>query len=455
MKVMVVGGGAREHALAWSLRRSAGVSQVLAVPGNAGIARDALCLPGDPTDVSAVAALARTRGVDLTVVGPEAALAAGIADEFASQGLALFGATRAAAAVETSKVFAKEFMVRHGIPTAPFEVASGPDEAGRILKERGDGPVVIKADGLAAGKGVVVAASRREADEAIEAMLVERRFGTAGDRVLIEDRLRGPEVSVFALCDGERARLLTTCQDYKRLQSRDRGPNTGGMGGYSPSVLLDASLEGRIFDRIVVPTVSGLAAEGRPYRGVLYVGLMLTAKGPMVLEYNARFGDPEAELVVMRLQSDLLPVLQATLAGRLEEAPLRFHPGGAVCVVLAAQGYPGAPRQDDRIAGLDAKGALPGPPQALDGTPGAADEVQVFHGATRRAGDGSLLTAGGRVLTVTARGQSFAAARSLCYDAVKRIRFPGRQRRTDIGIVAVQHEAMPSRPKARPRARKT
>jgi phosphoribosylamine--glycine ligase len=454
MKVLVVGGGAREHALAWSLRRSAGVSQVLAVPGNAGIARDALCLPGDPTDVSAIAALARTRGVDLTVVGPEAALAAGIADEFASQGLALFGATRAAAEVETSKVFAKEFMVRHGIPTAPFEVASGPDEAGRILERRGDGPVVIKADGLAAGKGVVVAADRHEAEEAVEAMLVERRFGTAGDRVLIEDRLRGPEVSVFALCDGERARLLTTCQDYKRLKSGDRGPNTGGMGGYSPSVLLDAALERRIFDSVVVPTVSGLAAEGRPYRGVLYTGMMLTTQGPMVLEYNARFGDPEAELIAMRLASDLLPALQATLAGRLEEAPIRFHPGGAVCVVLGGAVYPGPPRHDDRIAGLDATGALTGPPHALDGASGAPEDVQVFHAATKRASDGSFVTAGGRVLTVTARSDSFAAARSLCYDAVKTIRFPGRQRRTDIGVVAVQHEAGPSRQPAPPRARK-
>jgi phosphoribosylamine--glycine ligase len=441
MIVMVVGGGAREHALAWSLRRSAGVSQVIAVPGNAGIARDALCLPCDVTDVRGLAALARARRVDLTVVGPEAALAAGIADEFASQGLAVFGATRAAAEIETSKVFAKEFMVRHGIPTAPFAVASGADEAGRILKRRGDRPVVIKADGLAAGKGVVVAAGRRQAQQAIEAMLVERRFGAAGDRVLIEDRLRGPEVSVFALCDGERARLLTTCQDYKRLRRRDRGPNTGGMGGYSPSVLVDRSLERRVFDDIVTPTVKGLAAEGRPYRGVLYAGLMLTSKGPMVLEYNARFGDPEAQLIAIRLASDLLPALQATLAGRLEEAPIRFHPGGAVCVVLAAAGYPGPPRSGDRIAGLDETGAWPG-----------SSEVQVFHAASRRDADGRFTTAGGRVLTVTARGAGFAAARRLCYAAVRSLRFRGRQFRTDIAAVAVRRGTPgPEKSKAAPR----
>jgi phosphoribosylamine--glycine ligase len=313
-------------------------------------------------------------------------------------------------------------MVRHGIPTAGFEVASGVEEARRVLKSRGDRPVVIKADGLAAGKGVVVASGRREAEGAIDAMLVERRFGAAGDRVLIEDRLRGEEVSVFALCDGERARLLTTCQDYKRLKTRDRGPNTGGMGGYSPSVLVDKALERRVFDEVIVPTVSGLLAEGRPYRGVLYAGLMLTAKGPMVLEYNARFGDPEAELIAVRLASDLLPALQATLAGRLEEAPLRFHPGGAVCVVLAAAGYPGTPRTGDRIAGLDGK---------------AAGGVHVFHAATKRDPGGAFTTAGGRVLTVTARGRSFAAARRLCYEAVGGIRFPGRQFRTDIGAVAV------------------
>jgi phosphoribosylamine--glycine ligase len=427
MKVLVVGGGGREHALAWGVRAGDARRQVLCVPGNAGIARLAECLPGDPTAAVALADLAQSRGVDLTIVGPEAALAAGLVDELGRRGLKAFGATRAAAEIETSKIFSKEFMRRHGIPTAPFDVADTDRAAAAILARRGDGPVVVKADGLAAGKGVVVASNRREAEAAVAAMLVERRFGAAGDRILIEDCLSGPEVSFFALCDGEKARPLTTCQDYKRLEDGDRGPNTGGMGGYSPSILVDAALERAIMEQVVTPTVRGLASEGRPYKGVLYAGLMLTPQGPRVLEYNARFGDPEAELIVLRLAADLVEVMEATLAGRLEEAPLRWHPGGAVCIVLAAAGYPGTPRTGDPIAGLD----------AAEGTAGAAEEVVVFHAATQ-SGPAGIMTAGGRVLTVTARAADLPQARQRAYAAVERIRFHGMQHRTDIAAIAAR-----------------
>jgi phosphoribosylamine--glycine ligase len=426
MKILVVGGGAREHALAWKLAQGAGVAEVLCAPGNAGIALDATCVTGDPSAPEAMADLAAGHGAALTVVGPEAALAAGIADVFARRGLALFGATRAAAAIESSKVFAKEFMRRHGIPTAAHDIAASAAEARAILARRRDGPVVLKADGLAAGKGVFVATGRREAEQAVEVLFVERRFGDAGDKVVIEDCLEGPEVSFFALCDGERALPLTTCQDYKRLLDGDRGPNTGGMGGYSPSVLVDAALEGQIMERVVEPTVRGLLREGRPYRGCLYSGLMLTPDGPRVLEYNARFGDPEAQLIAVRLRSDLVAAIQATLAGRLEEAGVAWHPGGAVAVVLAAPGYPGTPETGSPIAGLDATAAMPG--------------VKVFHAATRRQ-DKALVTSGGRVLTVTARGDDFRAATRRCYAAAGAISFDGCQRRSDIAGIALEREA--------------
>ena len=423
LDVLVVGGGAREHALAWKVRQSPVVRQVFCAPGNAGIAQVADCVPIDPASIGALADFAQERRCGLTIVGPEVALAAGIVDEFDRRGLPIFGATRAAVEIESSKVFAKEFMRRHGIPTAAHQVAGSAGEARAILDRRGGGPVVLKADGLAAGKGVLVCGDRSEAERAVEALLVEKRFGAAAEHVVIEDRLEGQEASFFALCDGERAVALTTCQDYKRLLDGDRGPNTGGMGGYSPSVLIGT--EAPIMEAVVAPTVRGLLAEGRAYRGVLYVGLMLTASGPRVLEYNARFGDPEAELIAVRMESDLVSAMQATLAGRLEDARLTWHEGASVCAVLAASGYPGTPRTGDPISGCDQASGMPG--------------TQVFHAATREDG-GLLRTAGGRVLTVTARGASFSEAARRCYDAVGVIRFSGRQVRTDIARVAIESE---------------
>ncbi|HKW51402.1 MAG TPA: phosphoribosylamine--glycine ligase, partial [Candidatus Eisenbacteria bacterium] len=341
MKVLVVGSGAREHALCWKLRGSPLVKELYCAPGNVGMAKIADRVPIDPSSIVELADFAGTIKVDLTVVGPELPLTLGIVDEFQKRDLPIFGATQAAAEIESSKVFAKEFMKKHKIPTARFEVCGSAGETRAALKKRKDGfPVVLKADGLAGGKGVILARDKKEADQAVEMLQVERRFGTAGDRVVVEEFLEGHEASFFALSDGQRVLPLVTCQDYKRLLDGDAGPNTGGMGGYSPSVHIDADTFREVMDSILLPTVAGLAEQGRPYRGVLYVGLMLTKKGPRVLEYNARFGDPEAELIAVRMKSDLLPVLQATLAGQLEEITIEWLKARSACVVLAARGYP-------------------------------------------------------------------------------------------------------------------
>jgi phosphoribosylamine--glycine ligase len=418
MKILIVGSGAREHALAWAIRKSPLVKELFCAPGNAGIARLAECAAIDPSSIIEMAEFAAIRKIDLTIVGPELPLSLGIVDEFRKRGLTIFGPTRAAAEIEASKVFAKEFMKRHGIPTAEFAVADSAGEARAILRKRKKGfPVVLKADGLAAGKGVVVAADAGEADRAIETMLVERRFGQAGSRVLIEDCLAGLEVSFFALSDGERVLPLETCQDYKRLGDGDTGPNTGGMGGYSPSVHVDAATFRSVRDSVLMPAVGGLAREGRPYQGVLYAGLMLTREGPMVLEFNARFGDPEAELIAVRLECDLVPVLQATVAGGLDRTTIAWRKERAVCVVLASSGYPGAIETGRPIEGLDEAEAVEG--------------VHLFHAATRME-NGGIVTAGGRVLTVTATGASYARAAERCYAAAGRVRFAGKQLRSDI-----------------------
>ena len=418
MKILVVGGGAREHALVWKLRQSARMMTIYCAPGNAGIDREAECVPIDPEAIHELLAFAEARSIDLTVVGPELPLSLGIADLFRSRRLAIFGSSKAATEIESSKVFAKEFMARHGIPTAPFEVAASLAEGRSILDRRGARfPVVIKADGLAAGKGVILAADRNEAESALDGILVEKRFGMAGSRVIIEDCLSGPETSFFVLTDGRHALPLETCQDYKRLLDGDAGPNTGGMGGYSPSAHVDAALAAQVMDRVIMPTVRGMEEEGRLYQGVLYAGLMLTAGGPQVLEYNARFGDPEAELLLARLETDLVDLLVATIEGRLSEVPLAWRAPAATCVVLASGGYPGSYETGKEIAGLERAAGREG--------------VVVFHAATRER-HGRLETSGGRVLTVTAVGADRAEATRRCYGAVEAIRFEGGHFRTDI-----------------------
>jgi phosphoribosylamine--glycine ligase len=418
MKILVVGGGAREHALVWKLRRSPRTDKLYCAPGNAGIDRDAECIKIKPESINELLAFAEAQKIDLTVVGPELPLSLGIADAFRARGLAIFGSSKAATEIESSKVFSKEFMARHGIPTAAFEVAATPAEGRSILDRRGARfPVVLKADGLAAGKGVILAADRNEAEAALDGMLVDKRFGTAGSRVIIEDCLTGPEASFFVLTDGRHTLQLETCQDYKRLGDGDAGPNTGGMGGYSPSAHVDPALAATIMERVITPTVRGMEKEGRLYQGVLYAGLMLTPNGPQVLEYNARFGDPEAELLLARLETDLVDLIVATIEGRLSEVPLAWRARAATCVVLASGGYPGKYDTGKAIGGLER----------------AADQegVVVFHAATRER-DGRLETSGGRVLTVTAIGANPVEATGRCYGAVEAIRFDGRHFRTDI-----------------------
>ena len=423
MKVLVVGSGAREHALAWKIRTSPLVKELYCAPGNPGMARLGDRVPIDPSAIIELADFAEKIKIDLTLVGPELPLTLGIVDEFQKRDLAIFGASKAAAEIEGSKAFAKEFMHKHKIPTARFDIVSTAEQARALLKKRKDYPVVLKVDGLAAGKGVVVAGDKKEADAAIEMMLVERRFGSAGDKVVIEECLEGREASFFALSDGTRVLPLVTCQDYKRLGDGDTGPNTGGMGGYSPSVHIDADTFKEIMEGVLKPTIAGLAEEGRPYVGVLYVGLMLTRKGPRVLEFNARFGDPEAEVIAVRMKSDLVPVLQATLGGHLEEMKIEWLKARSVCVVLAAKGYPGDHESGQPITGLEAAQEMGG--------------VEVFHGGTKPQ-DGKFVTAGGRVLAVTALGASFADASQRAYAAAQAIQFDGKQFRADIAKDAIE-----------------
>lgn len=439
MKILVIGGGGREHALVWKIRQSALIrsgADLLCVPGNAGIEELATCIAspsGGLSDVATLADLAAGSGVDLVVVGPELPLTLGLADELLRRGVPVFGATRAASRLEGSKVFAKEFMRRHSIPTAPFEVFTSLKESVAYLESADVSfPIVVKADGLAAGKGVVVAADRAEAVAAASAMLLERRFGAAGERILIEKCLTGVEVSFFAMTDGDTAAPLTTCQDYKRLADADKGPNTGGMGAYSPSVEIDDALEKRIMRTIVEPTVRGMAAEGSSYRGVLYVGLMLTAEGPMVLEFNARFGDPETQVLMPRIESDIVPLMMAAAGAgaplTVAMNDLRFRPGGAVCVVAASRGYPDNAETGQVVRGLETVKKIP--------------DTVVFHAATGRGADSTgrpaVLTTGGRVLAVSSTGRNLDDAIRRAYQGVESLSFDGMQFRKDIGRDVVQ-----------------
>ena len=423
MKVLVVGGGGREHALAWKLASESGVSEVLCAPGNAGIADVARIADVSAGDPEALAELAARERIDLTVIGPELPLDRGVVDLFMQRGLRVFGPSRAAAQLESSKVFAKAFMARHGIPTARYRACDNADAAHAIVASGELGfPVVVKADGLAAGKGVVVAPDRASADDAIDAAMRERQFGDAGARVVLEECLSGPEVSFFTLCDGRRAVQLTSAQDHKRIFDDDRGPNTGGMGAFAPSPLLDDAMRARVMHEIVEPVLAGLRADGHEYRGFLYAGLMLTCDGPKVIEFNVRFGDPEAQVVVPMIDGDLAPLLAAAAEGNVEGHSVAFRPERHVCVVIASRGYPASSQSGVPIAGLrDAA---------------ASADVLLFHAGTARSGD-QIVTAGGRVLTVVGRGATYEAAIERAYAGVEKIRFDGMQYRKDIGRKAV------------------
>ena len=419
MRVMVIGNGSREHAIAWKLRASPRVAELYVAPGNAGTAQLGVNLNVKPTDVEGLLAAARAHAVDLTVVGPEMSLEVGVVDRFDAEGLRIVGPTQAAARIETSKAFAKTLMLKHGIPTGRAEVFTSYGEA-REYVGTGAGPVVIKADGLAAGKGVLVCADREEAQEALHEVMVDRVFGDAGQQVLVEEFLTGQEISVFTFTDGVHLSPLVAACDYKRIGDGDVGLNTGGMGAYSPPLAWNAELEARVMDEIMAPVVRALAAEGSPYRGVLFGGLMLTVDGPKVIEFNARLGDPESQVVLPRMETDLLDVFEAILDGRIDRTPIAWSTRPAVGVVLASGGYPGDYETGLAIAGLE----------------DVDDDVAVFHAGTAMSDDGSVVTAGGRVLTVSATGGSIEEARARAYENAARIGFEGAQYRRDIAALA-------------------
>ncbi|MFO1322587.1 MAG: phosphoribosylamine--glycine ligase [Burkholderiales bacterium] len=427
MKILVVGGGGREHALAWKLAQSPRVARVFVAPGNAGTARDAALANVAITAIPELVAFARDNDVAFTVVGPEAPLAAGIVDAFRAAGLPIFGPTQAAAQLESSKDYAKAFMQRHGLPTAQYRTFTDAAAAHAYVGERG-APIVVKADGLAAGKGVVVAQTTAEADAAIDAMLVDNAMGAAGARVVIEDFLAGEEASFIVMVDGRHVLPLASSQDHKRLRDGDEGPNTGGMGAYSPAPIVTPAMHARIMREVIVPAVNGMAADGVPYTGFLYAGVMIDAAGvPKVLEFNCRMGDPETQPIMARLKSDLVDLVEHAIAGTLDTVEAEWDRRAALGVVLAAAGYPDAPRKGDAIEGLDRV------------TDSAHPSVHVFHAGTGIV-DGRTVVTGGRVLCVTALGDSVRQAQRAAYAAVAEIRFAGMQYRTDIG-----HRALANR----------
>ena len=425
MKVLVIGGGGREHALAWKLKASPRVEQVFVAPGNGGTALDAGLTNLGVTDVVALREWAQANGIALTVVGPEAPLAAGVVDEFRAHGLRIFGPTQAAAQLESSKAFSKAFMQRHGIPTAAYETFSDPVQAHAYVDQVG-APIVVKADGLAAGKGVVVAMSLAEAHEAIDFMLVDNTLGVThnqgGARVVIESFLQGEEASFIVLCDGKNVTALATSQDHKRLLDADQGPNTGGMGAYSPAPVVTPEVHQRAMDQIILPTIRGMEADGIPFTGFLYAGLMIAPDGSVkTLEFNCRMGDPETQPIMMRLKSDLAEVLLAATEQRLDQISLEWDERCALGVVLAAAGYPMSPRKGDVISAL----------------PQDRDDAVVFHAGTTMQ-DGQVLTSGGRVLCATALGQGVADAQRRAYELVAGVAFDGMQFRRDIGYRAIE-----------------
>jgi phosphoribosylamine--glycine ligase len=416
MKLLVIGSGGREHALAWKLARSPRISRVYVAPGNAGTAREDGLANVALSSIPELIEFAKKEAVVFTVVGPEAPLAEGIVDAFRAAGLKIFGPTQAAARLESSKEFAKSFMQRHGIPTAPYAAFSDPAPAHEYIEKQG-APIVIKADGLAAGKGVVVAMSAAEAHAAVDAMLTEKKMGAAGARVVIEGYLDGEEASFIVLADGRHVLALATSQDHKRLLDGDRGPNTGGMGAYSPAPVVTPAIHARVMREVIQPVIAGMEKDGTLYSGFLYAGLMITRDGRIgVLEFNCRMGDPETQPIIMRLKSDLVALIEHALAGTLDKAEAEWDQRVALSVVLAAHGYPDAPRKGDAIHGL----------------PAADEDCHVFHAGTASNGK-DVVTSGGRVLTVTALGGNVSAAQRRAYEIAEKIRFEGMQLRRDIG----------------------
>ena len=423
MKVLVIGSGGREHALVWKLAQSPLLTRLYCAPGNAGTAEQAENVPIRADDIVSLQAFARDFAIDFTVVGPEFPLALGIVDRFGQEGLAIFGPSQQAASLESSKAFAKAIMAKYGIPTAPFRVFSDPLQAERYIDQH-PLPLVVKADGLAAGKGAIVCQSRDSAHHAIDQLMREKVFGEAGSQVVIETFLPGEEVSFFALTDGTSLLPLPTCQDHKAVDDGDVGPNTGGMGAYSPVPSVDNALAARIMEEIMYPTLRAMAAEGRRYQGVLYAGLMVVDHQPYVIEFNARFGDPEAQVLMMRLDTDLLPLLLATTNGTLARQACHWVDDAAVCVVMASHGYPEAYEPGKPIAGIEQAAQTPG--------------VAVFHAGTARQ-ERRLVTSGGRVLGVTARASDLRQACDRAYQMVQQISWDGVHYRTDIGRKALRH----------------
>jgi phosphoribosylamine---glycine ligase len=423
MNILLLGSGGREHALAWKIAASPLVERLVCAPGNAGIARECDLVALDVADHAAVIAFCRARKIDLVVVGPEAPLCAGIVDDLAAAGFKAFGPTRTAAQLEGSKGFTKDLCEANGIPTAAYARFTAAAPAKDYVRAQG-APIVVKADGLAAGKGVVVAGSIAEAEAAID-MMFGGGLGSAGTEVVVEEFLQGEEASFFALCDGETAIPLASAQDHKRVFDGDEGPNTGGMGAYSPAPVMTPELSRRAMDEIVLPTVRAMKAMGAPYKGVLYAGLMITAQGPKLIEYNVRFGDPECQVLMLRLMSDLVPALLASCDGMLGNFDLRWYPDAALTVVMAAKGYPGMTAKGTVIEGL--------------GDAAAVEEVEIFHAGTKGDG-GRVLANGGRVLNVSARGRTVGEAQARAYRAVDRIRWADGFCRRDIGFRAVERE---------------
>jgi len=422
MKVLVIGSGGREHALVWKLRQSPRVSRVYCAPGNAGIAAEAECLPGDVKSLESLVALALQIQPDLTVIGPELPLQLGVVDEFTRQGWKTFGPTRAAVRLESSKSFAKEFMQRHHIPTAHYAICNSLDDVRSALPHF-HMPVVLKADGLAAGKGVVICKSKEEATTFAAEMLSGKMLGEAGSRVVLEECLQGEELSFLVFSDGERVVPLVAAQDHKRIGEGDTGPNTGGMGAFSTPAILDAQMQNWLVQHVARPVIEGMKVEGAEYKGVLYCGLMMTARGPMVLEFNCRFGDPETQAILMRLESDLVDALEASIEGRVSEGDFRWSPDASVCVVMASGGYPGTFEAGKRIMGLEDADQVEG--------------VKVFHAGTTQH-DNAYFTAGGRVLGVTARAPELKTAVERAYQAASKIGFEGAYYRKDIAARALR-----------------